>query len=259
MEENNIKNEIEEIPSNSRLVKGSRAFLIFSVVFFSILFFLPQIFYFITQNYGEETSWAFLIGSLVFGPYVSIFVLIVLFLEIYLGFRLIKKAAKKIGLVMILFPFVIILVFSLNRYILPKYKHTSSIQATASQKYEEFTERFKNPQKVISVSNEAILLDGYVSVVPIVNKNEPINQIETYGFTEGWERKNAIKKYLEDNVLNKEVIIKLPDKEYFLESYCCYDATLERPEINLPQDVIIRAYVYVNDKLININDYPLEN
>src|SRR3972149_1029920 len=104
----------------------------------------------------------------------------------------------------------------------------------AKERYAVLSERFKQPQTVQKVINrEHLFLDDVTSVTVFYQRAGD----QTY------EKRLAFENYIKENVIGKQVTIKLPPEDFFVNNYCCYGKGENIDSVP--------AYVYFNGFLLN--------
>lgn len=118
--------------------------------------------------------------------------------------------------------------------------------SAAAERYTILSERFKDPQKVISVSDFTLVFENNLHVT-LMYTEEKINDQTS---------RQEFEKYANENLVGKEVMLELPPKIYFINHYCCYE---KGDEEHLAADIWeqthdrdhTRAFVYFNGEMLN--------
>ena len=167
-----------------------------------------------------------LIGLIILGV-IGFFVSIMIF---------IKNKKTKLGIKLLGASLIIICIFFLFYFSSSEIefrKEAKYEKIAAEERYEILSERFKSPQKVISIHNLYIL---------ILDNKTSIN-LYLDGESTSTEKRREFETFANLNIVGKEVNIQLVEKEIFLRNYCCYGKGGSKD--------FVFAHVYFEEELIN--------
>lgn len=230
-----------------------------------LLFFTESGVDIIKNSLSEGGVWIFLIFFPIVSNIILIIIIIIYIKQIIVSVKLFKINQKKLAWNNLVPPLLIVLLLT-GMFLYSKSQNISTQNYNreyATVKYFELQKLFEKPGKIIEFSpNEFIILveetGQAIDIVPIVSEDDLVNFNK-----EDWFNENSLflsfryRSQLFEKLKNKEVTVKLPSQEYFLNHYCCYASDDEY--IDYSNYIVIRAYVYLDSNLIDFHDYPVDN